>query len=487
MSTAPSELQWLPRAEDPFAGQWPAGAAPGRPEVPMEPPGEDPGEQEIQAEQHRGQLRIAYRLSHRYAGRLLHVTGLGWHVWDGARWSPDQRGESLRAVYDTLRAALLEAVEMHAEDREKLHTDVRRCETATGVEGVLRLASALEAFSTTVAELDADPYLLNTPTGTLDLSTGTLRPHDPRDRITKVTGVGYTPEALGATWRRFLEEVLPDAEVRAFVQRLAGLALLGRVVEHLLPILTGVGRNGKTTFVNAVVSALGDYAIQAEPELLIERDRAHPTGMMDLRGARLAVCQETDEGRRLAVATVKRLTGGDPIRARRMRQDFVQFDPSHTPLLVTNHLPHVPGDDPALWRRLRVVPFNVVVEEPDSSLPERLALELPAVLAWAVAGYRAYVEQGLAEPDAVRVATDRYRVSSDVLARFIEDRCLVGPHFHAGARDLWTAWTGWCRESSEVPGTERDFGPALESRGYRARKTKTGKRYDGLGLQGEDG
>jgi putative DNA primase/helicase len=438
-------------------------------------------------ERHRGQLRIAERLAAGYADRLLHVTGLGWHAWDGTRWVPDERGRASLAVMNTLKAALSEATHLDRDDRDHLIADVRRCESAAGVRGVLDLAAALPAFAAAIGDLDADPYLLNTLTGTIDLQTGVLRSPSPADRITKVTGAGYTPDEAGPSWETFLEQVLPDVEVRSFLQRLLGLALLGKVREHVLPIATGVGQNGKSTLINALVRALGDYAIEAEPTLLIERDRAHPTGQMDLRGVRLAVCQESDAGRRLAVATVKQLTGGDPIRARRMRQDFVQFDPSHLALLCTNHLPAVPGDDPALWRRLRVIPFDVVVQHPDAGLPDRLALERGAILAWTIEGYRHYAERGLDEPPAVLAATSRYHLSADALARFVEDRCLTGPHFHVTVAELTAAWKAWCDENGETAGNPKALAEGLERRGYtRTRGAKGVRRYHGLALQADD-
>jgi len=438
-------------------------------------------------EQHRGQLRIAYRLAGRHCDRLLHVANVGWHVWDGHRWASDERGEAQNAVFDTLRAALLEGVDLGGKARDELHSDVRRCETAAGVDGVLKLASSLEPFAAVVSDLDRDPYVLNTLSGTLDLHTGTLRPHDPTDRLTKVCGTGYDPAATAPTWETFLDEALPDPEVRAFLRRLVGLSLVGKVIEHVLPILTGGGRNGKGTFVRVLSAAMGDYAIEAEPELFLARDRAHPTGQLDLRGVRLATCQETDEGKRLAVATVKRLTGGDTIRARAMRQDFVEFEPSHLPTLVTNHLPRVPADDPALWARLLVVEFTVsFFGREDTGLPDRLALELPGILAWAVRGYAEYVERRLDPPAAVKVATERYQVSADALAQFIEEVCLVGAHYHARSSELWAAWQAWCRASSEEAGHNRKFKETLENRGYRTRHSRLGSVFDGIALAAEE-
>jgi len=436
---------------------------------------------------HRGQVRMAYRLAAAHRDRLLHVHGIGWHAWDGARWVEDDRGAATQAVLDVLRTAIAETV--GGTGGKDLREDVRRCETAAGIRGVLDVAAALEPFAATVADLDPDPYLLNCRNGTLDLRTFDLRPQDPGDRITKVTGAEYDPDATGANWEAFLARSLPSEDVRGFLARYVGLGVCGRVLEHVLAILTGAGRNGKGVFYGAVAAALGDYATTAENDLFLHRDGAHPTGEMDLRGVRWVVVSESDAGRRLAEATVKRLTGGDKIKARRMRQDFVEFTPSHTAALVTNHLPTVSGDDPALWARLRVVPFDVVIprEEQDVRLGEKLLLESSAVLAWAVRGWADYQRVGLAEPAAVVRATDSYRADSDAVARFVDQCCLAGPHFYVTVADLFTRWQQWAADDGAEPISKRAFGEAMDKRGYRVERRHGGVRVRvGIGLAADD-
>jgi len=433
---------------------------------------------------HRGQARVAYRLARAHGHRLMHVHGLGWYVWDGRRWVEDDRGEAKRAVLDVLRTALAASIE----DKE-LRDDVRRCESASGIAGVLDIAAALEAFAVTVKDLDPNLYLLNVANGTLDLRTLELRPHDPADRITKVTRGAFDPAATGPRWEAFLARVLPDPDVRAFLQRYVGLALCGRVLEHVLAILTGTGRNGKGVFYGAVAAALGDYAGTAEPDLFMHRENAHPTGEMDLLGLRWVVVSESDHGRRLAEATVKRLTGGDQIKARRMRQDFVAFVPSHTAALVTNHLPKVTGDDPALWARLRVIPFGVVIpaEEQDPHLAEKLELEADAILAWAVEGWRDYQASGLSEPSAVRKATEDYQADADAIQGFIDECCVIGPRHVVPVIDLWDRWCGWRQDAGADEVSKKALGEGLEKRGFIAAKGSGGRRIRrGLGLLTED-
>lgn len=433
---------------------------------------------------HRGQLRFAHLLAQQYADRLMHVHGIGWHAWDGTRWAEDDRGAAKRAVMDLLKAGWQAAIS----DKD-MERDVKACNSAAGVGGVLDLASALTTFAHTITDLDPDPYLLNCANGTLDLRTLELRGHDPGDRITKVCNAAYDPDAPSTTWTAFLARVLPDEDVRAFLQRYIGLALCGHVAEHILAILIGGGRNGKGVFYGGVNHALGDYASEAEPDLFMHREGAHPTGEMDLRGQRFVVVSESEKGRKLAEATVKRLTGGDRIRARRMRQDFVSFTPSHTPALVTNDLPKVRGDDPALWARLRVIPFEVTIppEEQDKNLDEKLQLEASAVLSWAVAGWQDYQRQGLAEPAAVVRATDAYHTDSDAIARFIEECCITGDFYTAAVSELWERWCHWRAEDGAEEMSKKDFGIALDERGFEVHRGQGGRRIRrGIGLQAED-
>ena len=424
------------------------------------------------ADQHQGQAKFAYLLAERYADQLLHVHGLGWHAWRGTRWAPDDRGVARRAVLDVLRHAWEEAF-----GSKELTAEVKQCQTATAVNGILALAASLEPFAATVDDLNAVPWLLNCANGTLDLHTLELHPHEPSERLTKVCRGAYRPDTAAPTWDAFLARVLPDEEVRGFVQRLAGMALIGDVREHVLPIFTGTGRNGKSVFYKALSSAMGDYAATADPELFMaRRDGAHPTGEMDLMGRRLVVVSESNRDRRLDEAKMKRLVGGDPIKARRMRQDFVEFMPSHTAVLVTNHLPKVSGDDPATWARLRVVPFNVVIPpaEQDTELSAKLELEADGILSWAVAGLRDYLERGLDDPRGVRVATAAYHRDSDALARFIDECCETGSAYQERTSELHAAWVGWQLRDGAEPMSMKAFGQALDARGFTSKKVKSG-------------
>ncbi|MGR6923112.1 DNA primase family protein [[Actinomadura] parvosata] len=435
-------------------------------------------------EQHRGQLRMAYRFIREQAMGLRYVHNIGWHRWDGVRWLLDDQRVDLEACVATIKRAVREAEGLSGQAANDLWADIHRVESASAMEGTLKIAAALPPITTAPKALDADPYLFNTPSGTMNLRTGEVHPNRRDDLITRVAG-GFTEDAFNEEWEGFLKRILPDEEVRAFVQRLFGYAMLGKVTEHVMPIFTGTGANGKGTLRDAVLAAFGDYAIEIDPAMLMEsKHERHGAFKMRLRGARLAFCSETERGRRFAEATMKRLVGGDQIEANYMRQNPITFDPSHTLIMLTNFLPKVSGDDPAVWRRILVVPFDVVIpeDERDGDLPTRLKAAASAVLAWTYQGWLAYQKEGLNPPDAVRARTRAYQQSSDTLARFLSERTYATQSGRVKARDLFAAWSAWCLASGEEPGSEVAFADSMANRGYEKVRTSAGFVYRDLVL-----
>lgn len=441
---------------------------------------------------HRGHLGMAERFIEQHGEQLRHIHGIGWHHWDGARWQLDDERIDVEAAIATTKRALAEALDMpKGDERDALYAEVRRAESASGIEGMLKLAGAMKPISAPSRALDADPYLFNTPAGTVDLHEGTIKENDRDDLITKVAG-GAIGDEPSAEWTAFLERILPDEDVRAFVQRLFGYAMLGKQTEHVMPIFTGTGANGKGTLRDALTSAFGDYAIEVDPSLLMEsKHERHGAFKMRLRGARLAFCSETEKGRKFAEATMKRLVGGDPIEANYMHKNPITFDPSHTLIMLTNHLPAVSGDDPAVWRRILVVPFDVVIppEERDGELPERLKLATSAVLAWAYEGWLDYQRQGLNPPEAVRARTEQYQADSDTLGRFLSERTIPGPHGYVRARELYSTWSKWCHDNgirAEEVGSEVSFAASMKARGFEKKQRNIGAVWLGLMLVGDE-
>lgn len=433
----------------------------------------------------------ARRLVHLYGDRLRYVPAWRrWLVWDGTRWAHDTTGQSARWMKSVARLLMADATAVTDKDKRAAMVRLaRRGESSAGVSGALTLASTEPGIAVSPDDLDADPFLLNCMNGTLDLRTMELRDHDPRDLLTKVTGAAYNPEAQGAEWSKFLHRVQPDEAMRAFLARLFGHSLEGRIVEHVLPISWGEGANGKGTFTGALLAALGDYGDAADPELLTARTfDAHPTGVADLFGLRLAILHEGDAGRRLAEGTVKRLTGGDRVKARRMREDFWHFDPSHTFAMLTNHKPLVQGTDEGIWRRIRLVPWDIVVPEGerDEHLGDRLALEIDAVLVWLVTGYQQWREHGLDEPEQVTYATAEFRAESDALARFLAERCLIAAGYRTRSSELYAQWQRWCVAEGEEAGTNKAFTTAMQSKGYDTERTNVGMVWRGVGLAADE-
>ncbi|WP_328449107.1 DNA primase family protein [Amycolatopsis sp. NBC_00438] len=438
-------------------------------------------------ELHTGQLRIAERFVHACTGKLLYVHGIGWHQWTGTHWVEDKDGKARRSLISLLKDIRHESVDLQAKERESLLGDVRKCESSGGVVGVLELAKYMKPMTVSAEQTNAHAHLFNALNGTLNLETGQLQPHRPANMITKCAGTSIRPDADSDLFNTFLQEVLPDAQVRQYLQRVLGVAMLGTVREHMLPILTGTGGNGKSVLVDAVLAAFGDYGITVDPKLIMKtKHERHATFLADLHGARLVVTSETDEGDVIAAGTVKRLTGGDKIRANRMRENPFEFAPSHSMLYITNHPPRVSADDRAMWRRLSVVPFDVTVEEPDVKLPEKLKAQLPAVLAWVYAGWEDYQREGLNPPPAVLERTEAYRNESDPLAQFMADECVTGPMVKVKAKALFEAWAGWAMKHGHPPMTQADFGRRVGNLFEKKRGTGGAYVYVGVALSASE-
>jgi len=429
-------------------------------------------------------------------GRHLHYIHpwRKWLTWSGRQWRLDDTGGVLRYAKDTVRGMFHEAEPGDGDliNRE-LANHAIRSEAKGRIEAMIALAQSEPGIPVLPDQLDKDPWLLNVQNGTIDLRSGHLRVHKREDLITKMIPVAYDPDAKAPTFEAFLERILPSPALRSFLQKAIGYAASGEVSEEILVILHGTGDNGKTTLINAILEALGDYAMQAANDLLLVKRGAHPTELTDLFGTRFVSCSETDDGRRLAEALVKQLTGRERIRARGMREDFWEFSPTHTIFLATNHRPEVRGTDHAIWRRIKLVPFEVKIPEgeKDTNLPAKLREELPGILAWIVAGCLDYQREGLGEPDEVRAATETYRAEMDVLAAFIEDRCAVNEKAEVPATRLFNAYKDWARDSDEEELKQRTFGMRLKERGFENFKYTSGPNKDrsgwrGIGLRAED-
>lgn len=422
---------------------------------------------------------LALAFTRRYHRDWRYVAAWGrWLVWDGNRWRTE----------DTLAATdLIRSVCRHAAVRADNPKVAAKLASSSTVGGVERLARADRRHAATTDEWDADPWLLNTPGGVIDLKTGRQRPHERADRITKITTA--TPGGDCPTWRQFLDEVTGgDKELQAYLQRVVGYALTGSTREHALFFLYGTGANGKSVFVNTLATILGDYATNAPMDTFMEtRTDRHPTDMAGLRGARFVAAIETEQGRRWAESKVKNLTGGDKISARFMRQDFFEFFPQFKLFVAGNHKPAIRNIDEAMKRRLHLIPFTITVppEHRDKHLQQKLLAERDGILAWAVQGCLDWQRLGrLDPPQQVVDATEEYFEEEDAIGEFLDEDCQQSPVAREAISAIYQRWRERAERRGEYVGTSRWLTQQLINRGFaRTRLHGGAKALSGLSLK----
>lgn len=259
----------------------------------------------------------------------------------------------------------------------------------------------------------------------------------------------------------------------AFLQRAVGYSLTGRTNEQVFFVAHGTGQNGKSTFLEIVRAVFGDYARSTDTETFAANDRRDASGPTEhiarLHGARLVTAVETSEGQKLDEKLIKQITGGDKITARHLYQGSFEFTPTFKVWIAANNLPEIRGQDPAIWRRPKAIPFTVTIpkEERDPTLKDRIiAEELPGVLAWAVRGARRWLRHGLRPPPEVELFTQQYRSEMDIIGDFIKTRCVVTPDACSPVKTLLDAYNGSCEENGEQAITARTFGRRLKEHGF---------------------
>jgi len=275
-----------------------------------------------------------------------------------------------------------------------------------------------------------------------------------------------------------------------YVQRAVGYTLTGRTDEQCLFFCYGTGANGKSVFEETLGRLLGEYGTATRTETIMARGSGGiPNDIAALRGARYVSINETADGQRINEPLVKDMTGGDTMSARFMRQEFFTFRPTFKLWIRGNHKPVITGTDYGIWRRIHLVPFTVTIPEAerDPALLDKLRLELPGILRWAVEGCLAWQREGLRPPIVVTHATAQYRREMDVLGTFLEDRCTVRPHGQVSAKSLYRAYRDWCDGAGEHPVNQRRFGIALQERGIEKEHTRTGTVYHGIEIEQSSG
>jgi putative DNA primase/helicase len=421
--------------------------------------------------------------------RVRWVAGWDHYIgWNGQRWTLEG-GEIIarQAWQDSLRGMLRSAAATGDETERKTLTGYARKRMSKKAEDAT-LGLARSRLVIEHRQLDADPWALNLANGTLDLHSMTLGAHDSARLCTKLAPVAWDERATCPRWLDFLQWAMcGDRELVTYLQRFFGLCLTGDASHEVLHVFHGDGGNGKTTAVVVFEGLLGDYAIRAPAKLLMAaRHEAHPTEFADFAGRRLVTLAETREDQELDDQVLKLVASRDEIAARRMREDFWRFAPTHKSLLLTNHRPRVAGQDHGIWRRIVLVPWAATIDESkkDRDLPSKLKAELPGILAWAAQGLRDVLRDGLRPPQAVAKATEDYRTNEDAVARWIAAECDTGNDKSARARPLCEAFNAWAHGAREARLSERAFAARLARLGYQRSERNDANHWLGLCVRG---
>lgn len=451
-----------------------------------------------------------------YKRDLIYVDALGWLYWNGRRWERNDHkamkaaitlsARMLKEAVHGNRAALIQQAEAQAkysesgddtakDALEKAKREAKSAKAflnhAQALRGAARLRNMVELSKPSMVikadKLDANPVDLNTPAGIVNLTNGQLMPHDRKALCTQITTTG--PSRVGADmWDSFLNTITcGDGSVQGFLQMVAGMALIGTIYQEGIVIAYGGGRNGKSTFFNALQSVLGDYAGSVDIKVLTT-DRSNKGAYLAmLRGKRLVVTGELEEHQRLSVSTLKQVASTDKLVIEEKYKAPETVRQTHTLVLFTNFLPRVGSTDGGTWRRLIVVPFNATI--PVGSGVQNYADVLAdkaggAILSWAIDGAMNFIRNGfkLNIPEVVAEATEEYREREDWLNNFIDERCTKDPNFRVGARELYTEYKSWAMDTGDFVRRERDFSTAMEKAGYKKIKPKGVYAYLGLNL-----
>lgn len=430
---------------------------------------------------------------HRHEIRYCHPRKR-WLIWDGKRWAWDLTAQIEQISKRTVRAIYAEAE--HARDSEQAEAVAKHATYSEKRErraAMVALAQSEPGIPVIPSELDADPYAFNVNNGTVDLSTGELRPHDRDDLITKLASVDYVPGARHELWERYLSDATGgDRELATYLRRMAGYSLYGRVVEKAWWFLYGPPDGTKSTFINALSDTLGDYAVAADfSTWLVQTSTGGNRGdLVALMGARLVCSVEARKGVKFDEAIMKRVTGGDPIKAAAKYEAEVEFQPTFALWLAANDAPVARDDDEGFWNRVRRIPFvNVIPKErQDRMMREKLAAPevRSAILAWAVEGCIAWQRDGFGACKAVDDSTAKYRREMDRAAGFFDERCKFDPSAEVTIKRLREAYEEWCKEASiRAPLSKDELAGRLKHRGCRPGKVERQRGWHGVRLLAE--
>lgn len=440
---------------------------------------------EIPQELFDSDVANASRFANKFCAGVRYTPERGWLIWGDARWEIDDGGFVMELAKDAARL-IFDEVKMSAREQQKaVFSWARQSQRAERLRAMLFLAQSEPGISARWKEFDADPWLLACSNGTVDLRrTGTLRPADRRDKLSRLVPIDFDPEAACSAWDRFLERVLPDPDVRGFLQRAIGYSLTGSTAEQCLFFLYGCGANGKSILIEVLSALLGEHAVAASFDSFSGNAGGIPNDIARLAGARLVTVSEVEDGARLREVLIKDLTGGDTITARFLHREFFDFRPNFKLWVRGNHKPQIRGTDEGIWRRIRLIelPVQIPEAERDPRLFEKLRSQLPGILAWAVRGCLEWQRVGLSPPRAVKEATRAYREEQDVIGGFLTECCVVDQRATVPASELYRDYSKWADEAGHHALSQTRFGMAMSERGIQRERTRTAWIYRGIGL-----
>lgn len=423
----------------------------------------------------------------------------GWHTWDGRRWTRDETRRVERWAKETARALRAEGFKLRESDEkagDALLGWAKQSANRSRLTAMLDSARSEPGMSVSASDFDRNPNILVCRNGVLVLGEAgaSFREHRRDDYARLLTDVDYDAAADDSTWTRFLTEVMPDPEVRRYLQALAGYSLHGGNPERLLIFLQGPTSTGKTTFMETLAGVLGQYAGTFDLSMFrAKQDESPRADIVDAIYKRLIFTSEAIDEWRLHADVIKRMTGNDTIKARLPHAGtFVEKVPEFTPWIATNGSPEIPGADKALWRRLTVVPFTTPPAKEDHLLKRKILHdEASGVLAWAVEGWNLYLDGFLAElPSAVVEATMNQRATLSHLDTFLAECTESGAEYWASIDSIWQAYVHWTLEaetSSREKLAKNRLARALAARGYDPKLRRIGDRDDDRKVRGYQG
>jgi putative DNA primase/helicase len=416
-----------------------------------------------------------------------------WYRWDSMRWREDEMLAVQQMAGTLIRGLYGLAKKIRDEDELKAYlAHLAKSESWRCLLAMVNLARSHPNIAIRTDDLDGDPWLLTVHNGTIDLHTGRLRAHNPKDLISKLAPVTFDPNAQCPNWLEFLNLVMNQrATLVAFLQRAFGCCLTGIASDKAMFILYGPGGdNGKSTMVDVIQRLLGDYATRTPTETFLKKkDGAIPNDVAKLKGARFVWASENERGSRLSESLIKEMTGSDKLSARFMRGEFFEFYPEFKPWLATNHKPQVRGDR-ALWNRLKLIPFEISIpkdrQKPHHEVMAMFRAEYPGILNWALQGCLEWQRDGLGVPDEVINATREYESEQDTFSMFLEEKCVRVASARVLSLALYREYKTWAEEHGETPASHKIFASLMSERGFAKTKTMKGALYQGIGVRTED-